>query len=210
MSFATAMNAALPAGMHYPVELHALFNWLEAEGHVKDGRAGLTPPGVHPHKYDEKTDRLIVSHGTDIHFFPQEGPWGALPPQRVHVFARSGGDGSRLALWKDDAGECRVVHLGSGSGSVWWGCVGETPLDLLRLLAIGYPEIAFPEQFSRKPQELKEIEFRAPNAAYQAWVTATFDVAIPEYGTDICPKDPCWDDESSEDPFWQYLDANRG
>jgi len=210
MSFVSQMTDALPVGMAWPAELLALFDWLESQGHVQGGEAGLTPAGVRPHDYDGERDRLIVLHGTAITFFPGEGPWGAIPPERVFVFARSGGEGSRLALWRNEAGACRVVHLGSGSGSVWYGCVGQSPLDLLRLLAIGYPEIAFPEAFNSRPDALREAELRGLNEPFRAWLAARFGVETPERGVELCPQDPCWDDQPSEDPFWRFLDENRG
>jgi hypothetical protein len=209
MFFPDEMTAALPAGMSYPPELLELFAWMDAQGFVQDAVGMLGPHDSTWFTFDEATGTGTAPLGTELRVFPTEGPWGALPPERVHAFAQSGADGSRFALFRDDAGDCRVVHLGSGSGSTWYGCVGATPLDFLRLLAVGYTELSFPEEFARSPADHSEIK-ASPNMAYRAWLRGRFGVAAPATGAEICPADPCMDDAESNDPFWRYFDANRG
>jgi hypothetical protein len=210
MSFAQRMTLALPPGLAYPPELIELFDWLEASGHARAGAATLAHPDQPCFRYDERQQKMIVLQGTDIAFFPSEGPWGELPPDRVHVFARSGGDGSRLALWRDDQGRSRVVHLGSGSGSVWWGCVGQVPLDLLLLLGLGYLEIAIADQLRLRPAEVPDVQLEGLNEPYRAWLVQRWGLAVPECGVDVIPADPCWDDHPSEDPFWLFVRAHSG
>jgi hypothetical protein len=77
-------------------------------------------------------------------------------------------------------------------------------------LAIGYPELAWPEAFRSRPDELPEVDYRGPNHPYRAWLAERFGVQAPARGIDVCPEDPCWDDQPSEDPFWRFLDRNRG
>lgn len=207
MSFRTAMSAALSEGLAYPEELLALFDWIEARGLVRDGVGHLFPPEARDFRFDEATGRAEVHGGTTITFFPAEGSWGNLPPDRVHVFGQTGADGSRIALFRDDEGRSRLVHVGSGSGSVWWGCFGEA-LDFLRLIAIGYDELAFPESFVRPPSEHPEITVH-PNEPFREWLTSTYGVSIPTRGDEVCPKSPAMDDAPCDDPFWRFVDANR-
>jgi len=212
MSWTDTMVAALPRGFQWPSELVALFRWIEAHGDV-DGVVGrLVAPAHQTRQFDEATETLTGTGGTIIRFFPSDpelpGPagntFGDLPADRVFVFGKTGADGSNLGLFREDDGRCRIVHLGSGSGSTWYGGIGDTPVDFLRLLAIGYDEIAFPEVFS-KPSTVEPLE------PFRGWVEATFGVSIPTTGAEICPMRPCMNDEADEaDPFWPFFDRHRG
>lgn len=67
-------------------------------------------------------------------------------------------------------------------------CVlADDPIDFLRLLAIGYDEICWPEKLSTPPNaDRREDEpIILPNLAYQEWVRKTFSVSIPRVGTEI-------------------------
>jgi len=55
-------------------------------------------------------------------------------------------------LWLDDDQQTRIVHMGSGSGSVLTCVLADSGLDFLRLLAIGYQEICWDEEFAAPPQ----------------------------------------------------------
>ena len=55
------------------------------------------------------------------------------------------------ALWLDDAGETKIVHMGSGSGSTMTCVLAHSGLDFLRLLATKYDEICRNEDFSMPP-----------------------------------------------------------
>ncbi|BAQ80361.1 hypothetical protein [Pseudomonas sp. St29] len=98
--------------------------------------------------------------------FPAGNPLPALLRQAITWLEeqgcvrtrRDGGDGSWAGLWRDDTGQQRMVHLGSGSGSLMLCVLTDTPQDLLRLLAIGYNELCWPEQFERTPQEVRDDE----------------------------------------------------
>jgi hypothetical protein len=56
---------------------------------------------------------------------------------RVSVFAKTGADGSTAALWIDDEGRQRIVHMGSGSGSTLTCVLAEDAVDFLRLIPSG-------------------------------------------------------------------------
>ncbi|MGK3816862.1 hypothetical protein, partial [Enterococcus faecium] len=78
--------------------------------------------------------------------------------QRLAPIIRTGGDGSYAALWLDDEGKQRFVHMGSGSGSTWMGVICEGAVDMLRLMAIGYDELCWPEHFDITPVEAYDGE----------------------------------------------------
>ena len=158
---------ALPHGMYVPSELEALYMWIEAKSFYDDiyGRR---------RGYLYSQDQLRQSWsdgrregGTEIVFFTDEPKnrdktlryWfygkdrelAAEIEQRLCVFARSGSDGSMCALWINDAGETKIVHMGSGSGSTMTRVLAHNGLDFLRLIAIGYDEICWDENFSMPP-----------------------------------------------------------
>ena len=55
------------------------------------------------------------------------------------------------AFWLDDDGKQKIVHLGSGSGSTLVCVLADDCVDFLRLLAIGYDEICWNEEFLQPP-----------------------------------------------------------
>jgi hypothetical protein len=59
------------------------------------------------------------------------------------------------ALWLNDAGETKIkiVHMGSGSGSTITCVLAHNGLDFLRLIAIGYDEICWDENFGMSPKQ---------------------------------------------------------
>lgn len=132
---------------------------------------------------------------------------------RLAAFCQTGGDGSYAALWLDDGGNTRIVHLGSGSGSTMLGVLVNNPIDLLRLLAIGYDELCWPENHGKTPREIwaednedEELEpAPKPPALLQQWVSQTFDVSIPATASEIVSDIPQMDDDKSDDPFWQWI-----
>lgn len=99
-------------------------------------------------------------------------------------FAQTGGEGSTAALWLGVDGVTRVVHLGSGSGSLLTCVLAENAIDFLRLLAIGYQEISWNDEFASPPTPRDE-DGEVVNAPYRSWVTSTFGVTIPETALEV-------------------------
>ncbi|MEL7022655.1 MAG: hypothetical protein AAGL69_02845 [Pseudomonadota bacterium] len=60
-------------------------------------------------------------------------------------------------------------------------------MDFLRLLAIGYDEICWPEHLDAPANDDRQSAgvYVEPNEPFRDWVTDTFDVAIPATGRDI-------------------------
>ena len=104
-----------------------LFGTLDGDRHLG------TSIGLRGHGADE-TSSYIQDWFGEVRDEPR--PW-------LWPFARTGSDGSTAALWLGIDGATRIVHLGSGSGSMMTCVLAEDPVDFLRLLAIGYREICW-------------------------------------------------------------------
>ena len=214
------LENVLPEGMQIPEELRQLYQWIEDNGYYTD-RDGVCYGYLYPQ------DRLQQSWsdderegGTDITFFagePESGDLGlsywfygkereldAEIKNRLCVFASSGKDGSMCALWMDDAGETRIVHMGSGSGSTMTCVLTRNGLDFLRLLAIGYDEICWSEAFSSPPNSDEDELFVHPNEPFKRWVRERFKTTIPQTALEVAtPAD--MDDDEPRDEFLIWI-----
>lgn len=214
------LREALPQGMRLPSELEVLYAWIEANGFYDD-------VGGRRRGYLYPQDRLQQSWsdderegGTDIVFFTDEPKnrdeelryWfygedrelAAEIKRRLCVFAGSGSEGSMCALWMDDAGETKIVHMGSGSGSTMTCVLTRNGLDFLRLLAIGYDEICWSEAFSSPPNSDEDELFVHPNEPFKQWVRERFKTTIPQTALEIAtPAD--MDDDEPRDEFLIWI-----
>ncbi|MEO0885097.1 MAG: SMI1/KNR4 family protein [Cyanobacteria bacterium J06648_10] len=214
------ISKTLLPGMVIPDELNALFAWIESNGLYIDKdarRIGFLFPEDELKKGLTDTER---PGGTNIEFFAEGnfnlhhwfGHERADVLNRLCVFAKTGSEGSMAAFWIDDAGKQRIVHMGSGSGSVLCCVLAETPVDFLRLLAIGYDEICWNDAFPYPPNspECDSGLHVHPNIKYQDWVRGTFDVSIPERATAIVKHLSEMDDTNSPDRFCRWVEQNAG
>ena len=210
------LENALPAGMQIPEELCKLYQWIEDNGYYMDAK-GVRYGWLFPEdKIKESwTDNERIG-GTMITFNVDEESYRneLLEIQykehldevkrRLLVFARSGADGSECALWLDDEGHTQIVHIGSGSGSMMTCILVKNALDFLRLLAIGYDEICWDEDYPFPPNSNKDNTFVHPNTQYQEWVQNTFHTTIPKIGLEVAtPHSMC--DEPITDPFLKWF-----
>ncbi|TXN70468.1 hypothetical protein [Methylobacterium sp. WL6] len=122
---------------------------------------------------------------------------------RLVPFARTGGDGSHAAFWLDDTGNRHIVHLGSEGQAC---LLGRTPLDFLRLLAIGYEELS--GDCLDVPKKPPRVSGR--NAAYRAWLTHRYAITIPDNAAEILGQPPAVLAETSNDPFWRWVREMQG
>lgn len=206
--FADRMIQSFPPGVTVPAPLVQFFAWQAAAGLVRQFRSG----GDYAQIDTRSAAGCMYSAPVDPGFAEA---WLPTAPQaerdRLAAFFRTGGDGSYAALWRDDAGGQHIVHLGSGSGSTMLGVLASDPVDFLRLLAIGYEELCWPEQFDRTPAEIDaENEYLdGPpwdrSLAMRAWVTATFDVAVPPRASELLDTVADMGDHASADPFLAWL-----
>ncbi len=213
--FADEFRRILKPGMHFPEEFELLFDWMEKNKLVIRNKYGST--GV---LYSErllkngwtKTERPggtiveFTANGNESlkYWFRSEDP---KLLKRLCVFAQTGAEGSQAAFWLDDDGKQVIVHLGSGSGSVLACVLAENPVDFLRLLAIGYDEICWDEDFSRPPNVRKDSEqvFVHPNKEFRLWVAKTFKVNIPKTALEIVKHPAHMGNKRSADPFCKWL-----
>ena len=210
------LENVLPKGMQIPEELRQLYQWIEDNGYYMDAK-GVRYGWLFPEdKIKESwTDNERIG-GTMITFNVDEESYRneLLEIQykehldevkrRLLVFARSGADGSECALWLDDEGRTQIVHIGSGSGSMMTCILVKNALDFLRLLAIGYDEICWDEDYPLPPNSNKDNTFVHPNTQYQEWVQNTFHTTIPKIGLEVVtPHSMC--DEPITDPFLKWF-----
>ncbi|KQP50607.1 hypothetical protein [Methylobacterium sp. Leaf106] len=206
--FTDEMRARLPAGFTLPPEIASLFDWIEERGllhesqRVPGDRFGTLQPLEPP--YRGAVVLFRVEREDEARSYA-EG-WFGNPDTaaRLIPFARTGADGSYAAFWLDDEGCQRIVHLGSEGDGL---CVlGQTPLDFLRLLAIGHNELgiglAHPDA---EPEDEPDYEMEVDNPPFRDWLTTTYGVTIPRTVSEIVPAPPDSFAKASDDPFWQWV-----
>lgn len=210
------LENALPEGMQIPEELRKLYQWIEDNGYYMDAK-GVRYGWLFPEdKIKENwTDNERIG-GTMITFNVDEESYRnelleiqykehlEEVKRRLLVFARSGADGSECALWLDDEGRTQIVHIGSGSGSMMTCILVKNALDFLRLLAIGYDEICWDEDYPLPANSNKDNTFVHPNIQYQEWVQNTFHTTIPAIGLEVVTPHSM-DDEATDDPFLKWF-----
>lgn len=220
LSDADKMIASFPPGMTIPDELVLWFRWLDDQGLYRgfDG-------GGFPHALIDPADRRALMYvtpaDTELSRLWTETSDNPDDHRRLAPFFRLGGDGTYAALWRDNDGTTQIVGLGSGSGSPLAGILSDNPVDFLRLVAIGYEELSFPELYDRTPREIYQEQFDDIADAYddeealqelgefvlperlRAWVTTTFGVTIPERASEILGSAADREDDAS-DPFWRW------
>lgn len=200
------MAGRMPVSMSLPDEFLALFDWMETNGFFMRSAAypgdllGLL--GTEEQVQAGRVTAILFRVSTSEQARENGQDWfGEVVPnieERLVPFARTGGDGSYVAFWLDDDGNRRIVHLGS-EGRV---CrIGQTPLDFLRLLAIGYDEVS--GDCLDAPGE--PPAGHALNAAYRNWLIESYGVTIPATASEILGTIPDVLAEKSDDPFWCWV-----
>ena len=210
------LENALPEGMQIPEELRKLYQWIEDNGYYSENE-GIRYGYLYPQdKLRESWKEEEREGGTDIAFSVLKNidreevlenyykKHKDEVRRRLLVFAQSGADGSECALWLDDEGHTQIVHIGSGSGSMMTCILVKNPLDFLRLLAIGYDEICWDEDYPLPPNSNKDNTFVYPNTQYQEWVQNTFHTTIPKIGLEVATPHNM-NDEPITDPFLKWF-----
>ena len=94
--------------------------------------------------------------------------------------------------------------MGSGSGSCLSCVLADNAVDFLRLLAIGYDEICWDENFHLPPNENNDNFIVKPNESFQNWVRSAFNVEIPQTALELIKYPATMNDDSSEDEFFNW------
>lgn len=196
----------VPAGFDFAEPLRLLLEWIERQGYVARGHNGdlfgdLDGGARIGTQIGFRGAASAEAKAAVEDWFGHQEEAPSLWP-----FAETGSDGSTAALWLGIDGVTRIVHLGSGSGSMLTCVLAEDPVDFLRLLAIGYPEICWPQDFAAPPDAMEPGE-KLVNVPYRDWVSSRFGVTIPRTALEIV-RDPAEiGDETTTDPFCRL--ANR-
>lgn len=205
-TYAQQMAGRMPVAMPLPDAFRVLYDWMEANGFFMPSEAY---PGDRLGLLDTE-DAVQSGRATTVLFRVAtreqarefgEAWFGTVVPDiasRLIPFARTGGDGSHAAFWRDDAGRLQIVHLGS-EGHVF--LLGRTPLDFLRLLAIGYDEVSG-DCVGAPTEPPRDSDL---NTTYRAWLIERFGVTIPATASGILGEIPDVWAETSDDPFWRWV-----
>ena len=212
MRFFDQLMASFPASLQPPEPLVRYFRWVDEQGLGVESRYALIDP---TQSASEACMALTLVDAASVkNWLQTDDP---LYLARLAPFLSTGGDGSCAALWLDDKGQVQIVHLGSGSGSVAVGVLVQNPIDLLRLLAIGYEEICNPEDYDRTPFEVfvenngeeedwdEDVMPPAVPVALQQWLVQEFGVAVPVTAAEVVCDMPSYGDVASLDPFYLWL-----
>jgi hypothetical protein len=204
--FVNVTLARVPRGFDFLEPLHLLFVWVERRGFVVTGHDGDL--------YGSLCGDARVGTAVELRGYTAErtasyasswfGEVAGDPGARLWPFAQTGGEGSMAALWLDGDRQTRVVHLGSGSGSLMTCVLADNGLDFLRLLAIGYEEICWSEEFAAPPQPWDE-DGDTVNAPYRDWLHSTFGATIPATALEIVPEPAEMGDLETRDPFCRWV-----
>lgn len=210
MKFTDELAAAFTERNPMPELLRQTLRFMEEHSCVRTRRDGVRYMTLHPEpeNSDLATTAFYVPVPADTARWT--GRDDSEVNDRLSIFLRTGGDGSWAGLWLDDNGEQRIVHLGSGSGSVMLSVLTESVEDLLRLLAIGYDELCWPEQFQRTPDEVRADEYDGydyppPPLLFRHYVERILRLSIPKRASEIVFSTVSMDELESDDPFWNWL-----
>ena len=132
----------MPRHFEMPEEFLELSVWSSRQGFAREGYGYLADPARGAHCLVRLGERSDLRD------------WGGYlrDPGRLWHVASTGGEGSSVCLWLDDAGEQHVVHHGSGSGSVLFAVL-PSALSVLRLFAVGYEEPCWNCDWADPPTE---------------------------------------------------------
>ena len=208
--------SSLPDILKLPDEFAAAIDWMESVGAVGTFKSSGKPYGMlDPSFLTEPGGSLVSFQPMDAdHAMYWTGNKDKAVTDRLGPIVRTGGDGSYAALWLDDNGQQQIVHMGSGSGSVMTGVMVRSPVDFLRILAIGYEELCWPEALGQAPVGMDEDEDGEPAelmkpVRFAQWVASTYGVTIPATALEILLP-PSHMDNPSDDPFCVWMDRIRG
>lgn len=220
ISFREEVRRALPLALTLPEPIGLMLDWIEEKAlllYDSEGqRYGVLQIIENAGRGKDESPRVTwptfepARHETSRYWFALES---SEITERLSVFATTGGDGSIAAFWLAPCGRQKIVHMGSGSGSTLACVLAHDPVDFLRLSAIGYDELCWPEDFDYPPYERPGDHFgprNPPNVGFQNWVRETFDVTIPRTASEIIMHPAEMEDDDSSDPFWRWTKEAMG
>jgi hypothetical protein len=143
-----------PKGISFPSELRKLFLWAAKHGYPISGAFELVM-----HDAQILTQRRMSVDAV----------------RRLAIFG-SGVDGAHYALWMQDDGEVRIVHIGAEDGNHF--VIARTMREFLLLLAIGYADLGI-----ENTADCAMVE--GINPTFRKWVAREFMTIVPARGSMI-------------------------
>jgi len=204
------MKARLPRTMSMPDEFEALFDWIQTNGFVKASERfsgdllGMLGPPEGPHQGTTILFRVETPEQARQSGEAWFGDNASDIADRLVPFARTGGDGSYAAFWIDDNGRQQIVHLGSEGTA---GILTSTPLDFLRLLGIGYEEIAGDCLEGPNEPPADDGSRLIVNEAYRSWLLQRYATTIPRSASEVIGAIHAGirRESPTSDPFWNWV-----
>lgn len=175
----THLATTLPAGLTFPDSLCRAWSFMESQAWRGEDAEGY--PFLTPYPGDAQLGP-VFSAGLSIRGWLNPEAPGA---ERVIPIAETDGSGGMAAIWIDSAGKSRFVALSSeGAEAVR---LADTPVDFLRLVAVGYSEFtdwafgAPPESFDDSSDEESGMpDSVVAHSRFRAWVESEFEVTVPD------------------------------
>ncbi|EBP0013848.1 hypothetical protein HX37_24605 [Salmonella enterica] len=198
--------------MEIPKEIELLYEWIDENGLVEshDGlietpKGMMGDPTVYSYgrissDYEINPDITFTTSGQKgIHYWFDLTEITEEISSRLVSFAESGFDGSQLAFWLDDSNSLRIVHMGSGSGSMLCCVVADNAREFLSLLAIGYGQLGDVYDFSLSPEQ---IDYGVKiNNSFIYWLYHSLGIKRPHDASAIIKVKSEIGDKDTNDPF---------
>ncbi len=195
-----------------PNEIELLYDWIAKNGLV-EAHDGLikNPKGVtgDPTVYHYGRISSDYEINPDITFTTSGQKWiqywfglSEITDEissRLVSFADSGFDGSQLAFWLDDSNDLKIVHMGSGSGSMLCCVIADDAKTFLSLLSIGYGQLGDVYDFSLSPEEM-DAEAKI-NHSFISWLETSFGIKRLHDASHIIMEISEIGDEKTSDAF---------
>ncbi|MCT4714080.1 hypothetical protein MUA01_03635 [Enterobacteriaceae bacterium H18W14] len=202
----------LSNNMEIPKEIEQLYQWIDENGLVEshDGlietpKGMMGDPTVYSYgrissDYEINPDITFTTSGQKgIHYWFDLTEITEEISSRLVSFAESGFDGSQLAFWLDDSNSLRIVHMGSGSGSMLCCVVANNAREFLSLLAIGYGQLGDVYDFSLSPEQIDdEVKI---NHSFVDWLKLSFGIKRPHDASAIIKTKSGIGDKDTNDAF---------
>jgi len=195
----------LANGIQIPEEIELLYQWIDKNGLIETSKGTRGDPTVCHYgrlsaDYEINPDITFTTSGQQgINYWFDLAETTKEISSRLVSFADSGFDGSQLAFWLDDSNRLRVVHMGSGSGSMLCCVVANNAREFLSLLSIGYGQLGDVYNFSLSPEQIDD-EAKI-NHSFVDWLESSLGIKRLHDASGIIKIKSEIGDEDTNDPF---------
>lgn len=196
------LRARLSPGRHLPEPLTRVWSYMESQGW--GGADAHGDPFLTAYPGDRQLGAVFSATLTTRGYLDPEAP-GA---DRLLPIAETDGSGGFAAIWYDEADNPRFFWFSSEGGEPQR--IAENPVDFLRLIAVGYPELvdwawgAPPEFFDDLDDDDDEASQPDPAEAHRGfreWVQTEFGVEVPgQWDVEGDPEFDAWSSHGERGP----------